>query len=235
MNLSGAVGNYLNAWEGHSSLHGEMLHILTNIILIATMDEIKTQYNVLSQQKLWTTSLIDVFHDEILNRLLTESSFLISTSWTTTEEWKSEPYVTIKIGFEDTQFLTDKYGNVIPEDDENLKTFSLSSNDFSQNTQDNIVRMILRNNILAAVETNDNTIQVIGISNIQDSNELVPFINNVVGLSSLFGQSGYQLFSIPAKVDESEDFSTLKQILKGLSTQTFNIIDEYIDINTLQL
>lgn len=218
MFFSQAVGDYLDSWEGHNELHGLKLQELAKMIEHTTLDELNTEYNVLSRQNLWVNPLIDLFYTELLRRIIIEGTFAISTSWTSIEEWMKYPFVYIRVGFEDAYVLTNSDGTLITADDTFTDTFAVTTDSFPEKTVDNILRLLINREIVATAQILNDSISIIAIENRNDPNEKIVFAEEMPGSN---------IMKVRATIYELADFNLIRQMLDGLRSETFNIVDPY--------
>lgn len=218
MAFSKVVGDYLNVWEGHSQIHGIKLQTLVRVIQGATLDEINTEYNVLSRQNLWVEPLIDVFYDELLRRIMTAATFVISTSWTSINDWLNYPFIYIRVGFEDAYALTNSDGTLITIDDDTTNVFAVTNDSFSDKVADNILRLLINKEIVTTAQIVNNSVVITSIENKNDPTEKISLSKEV---------SGNQTIKEQATIYELDEFNIIRRMLDGLRNETFDIVDPY--------
>lgn len=124
--FSALVGNYIGEWEGHTQMEGNLYLQLKDMIKEVTIDEINTVYNLLTQQKLWNQPLIDLFYNELLDRILLNTSFALRVM--------DNFNASVEVNFEDDLvLLADEYMVV--------------DNMLSDKIRDTIIRMLLDGDI----------------------------------------------------------------------------------------
>ena len=223
--LTQLVANYLNSWEGHTQTEGNNFIILRDRLTTATIDEINTEYNALTQQQLWVTPLLDIFYDEIRGRMFDDTTFAISTTWRSVSEWKQHPFVLIRVGFEDAYPVIDGDGSFIRANDPNISSFTLMNDSFEDELQEKIIRLLLHHDLNAIVQVgaDNQTIQIVGLENAKDPDDRFSFVGNV--LPSINGETT----RISAKIRENPDWNINRQIYEALRTQRPVIVDPMQD------
>jgi len=218
MSLAKITTDYLAAWEGHTEFHGIKLQHLVRTIVKCTVDEINTEYNALCRQNLWVTPLIDTFYDELLRRIMIDATFAISTAWINTSEWMQHPFVYIRIGFEDAYVITKSDGSLISADDRQINTFALVNDSFPENIANRILHLLINREIVATVQILGESISIIAIENKNDPVERIVFPGK---------DFEGQIVKVEARIHEIGDFNTIRRMLDGLRSQTFEIVDPY--------
>ena len=218
LSLTKVVTNYLNVWESHSELHGIKLQQLIRIINSATLGEITTEYNALSQQHLWVDPLINVFHDELLQRVMTEATFAISTAWKTIDEWLQDPFIYIRIGFEDFYLITGSDGSIIPVGDTSINTFAITNESLSEEKIEKTLKLLIDREIVATIQMVNNSIVITSIENKDDPIERVSFYEEIPNATTI---------KITTPIYEIDDFNLIRRMLDGLRNKTFDIVDPY--------
>lgn len=228
MALSQIVAKYLDSAENHTEVNGENLSELVKTVQESSMEEIIMEYNALSQQKLWVEPLVDTFYTEILNRLLGETTFSLTTVWTTTDEWKKNPFGTIQLGLEDSYPLLDRNSNPVRKDDTNLFSYTLTNRSFSDMYELEIIRMLLRvpNGVNLLMIADSNGIKIVGIENVIESQDRITFEK----LSP-----GTEIIHVKSLIREGADLNVNRRVLDGLRNETFEIVDLTSDRNAFQM
>jgi len=206
------VANYLGSWEGHTQTEGSNLIQVNNRMSNATIDELATEYNILTRQYLWNLPLLDIFYDEFRNRMFSETTFSISVSWKTTQEWLNDPFVLIMVGFEDNYPIIDGNGLFIHSNKPNISNSTLTYSDFSNEFQEKIIRMLLHNDTYAIVQVNDNKVKVVGLEN-----------DNIRLNFSDISES--PVVKVRTIVRKASDWDSYSQIYKALRDQKPVIVD----------
>lgn len=211
------VANYINSWEGHTQVEGENYILLRDRLENTTIEELNIEYNALTQQHLWNVPLLDLFYDEFRNRMFSETTFSITTSWHSVEEWKRNPFVLIMVGFEDSYPIIDGNGLLILPDDPKVLHYTLTTDDLSTKYQEAIIRLLLHNHINANVEVSSNKIQIVGLEN---TNAEISFVTPSIGGEHI---------QIKASIREAPDWNLYCQIYTALKNQNPVVIDPMQD------
>jgi hypothetical protein len=218
MSLPQAVASYLSSWEGHSALAPDDYVRVIDLLAMASIDEINSEMNSLTQQRLWNETLIDAFHDELLNRIDTETTFAISTAWKTLQEWLDNPFVTIQLGFEESYFVTDRKGDLIRSDDPTISSYTLMNASFQDPVARQLIHMLIDGPVDVTLNVNPTGIQIASLSSQTDPDERIKF--QPVSDRSL---------TVPAKIIETPDFNVVKRMYLSLKKGQPEIIDVYSD------
>lgn len=208
------VATYLGSWEGHTQTEGNNLVQLNDRMSNATIDELATEYNILTQGHLWNLPLLDLFYDEFRNRMFSDTTFSISVSWQSTQEWLKDPFVLIMIGFEDTYPIIDGNGINIKGDNPNVSNVTLLWSDFSDKFQEKIIRMLLHDDIDAIVGVFNNQLRIIGLENDNGHLLLTDDINVPSGT-----------VNVKTIIRKVSDWDLYSQIYKALRDQAPVIVD----------
>lgn len=207
------VANYIGSWEGHKEVEGSNLIQVNDKIHNATLDELVTEYNNLTKQYLWNSPLLDIFFDEFRERMFSETTFSISVSWSTTQEWLKDPFVLIMVGFEESYPIIDGNGLFIRRNKADISNVTLTSNDFSEKFREKIIRMLLNENTDAIVEVNNNKLKIVGLEN--DNAAL-----------SLFETRNQELeVKVKTIIRRASDWDVYLQIYKALKNQSPIIVE----------
>jgi hypothetical protein len=223
--LTQVVASYISSWEGHTQAEGNNFIRLRDRLKTATIDEINTEYNTLTQQQLWSIPLLDLFYDEIRDRMFDNTTFAISTAWRTVDDWKKNPFVLIRVGFEESYSVIDNDGSYILADDPNISSFTLMNDSFSDEFGKRIIRLLLHHNINAIVQIGINEgqhtgrIQIVGIESSTDPDDRVSFLGT--GLPSINGET----IRIEAIVQEAADWRLIDRMYEALRSETPTILD----------
>lgn len=232
MSLSQVVAKYLVSAENHTEVNGENLAELVKTVKNSSMEEIITEYNLISQQKLWIEPLVDTFYTEMLNRLLDQTTFSLTTLWTTIDDWKKNPFGTIQLGLEDSYPLLDQKGNPVRKDDTTVESYTLTNRSFSDEFELEIIRMLLRVpngvNLLIAITTNGNRggISIVGIENAVQFHDRILFQKSFPGV---------EVIRVRSLIREQPDLNANRRVLDGLRKETFEIVDLTSDRNAFQI
>lgn len=219
--LSQLISTYINSWEGHTQAEGDNLLAVQKRLENATIDEITTEFNAITQQSIWVPPLITLFYDELLDRLMNETTFAISTAWTNIPEWIINPFVVIRVGFEETYPVIDTNGLFIRADQPNVQTLTLTNDSFSTPIKNRIIRSLLHDGIIAIVEVTSNEIQISGLVSTQNLNEPIWF--------SKKKQDAFQSIQIKVQIQESADWNHVRRMYQALRADRPVIIDPYQD------
>lgn len=223
LSLSKAVSNYLPAAESHTEAEGSSLIKVMNILERATIDEIITQINSLTIQNLWNPPLLDAFHDEMLSRLMSETTFTLFTVWVDPAQWSQTPYLTLRVGFEDSYLVVDSQGNYVDKNLPGLKSLIISNSSFPDTMAQKIIRLILNSDLTGEVVVND-TVDVVRIESVNDPTDGVNLKQN----------SG-QGMKVPIKVVEDPDFNVWRRLYTGLKKSQPVVVDTYESVLINQL
>lgn len=222
MSLSEAVAAYLNAWDGHTNVEGELLMNVVDLLTRVSLDQLRTEINALTQQTLWVTPLMDVFYDELLYRIMNDTTFCISTAWTSVRDWLTHPYVTVQVGLNDSYFVLDEYGNPITYN-QPYQSYTLMNASFPERTSEELIRLFLDDNIIALCEIG-NTITIVGLESTSDS-----------GRRILFAEPGNNIVRVPAQIREIADWNGIKTLYEGLRKNHPVIVDPQREVLINQL
>lgn len=144
MALSQFVASYLMSSEGHTPLEAVGWETLHHAIKLSDMEEIITQANVLTAQRLWNDAISIIFSTEIYERISEDTTFVLSFS---------PEDVVAYIGFDDGYF--------IPDDD---FLHLISSDLFTDELVARIAFMFIGDSVEVLVEQDSIT-----LSNLQDT------------------------------------------------------------------
>lgn len=223
MSLTQVISRYLVAYEAHNEYEGQGLTDVVEKLKQAPLSEINSEYNALCQQKLWTSTLLDAFYNEFLNRLLEETTFSISTSWRSIPEWTAQPFVHVDLGFDDVYHVPDPEGNFIRVNDPNISSFSLTGSSVPEDLGMNVIRSFLVEIPEAVVEVSSAGIVIIGLQ-LSDGSVL-----------KLYPGSGGQKYRIPIDIQEDPEFELLRQLYLGVKSNHPGVIDPESDLLINQL
>lgn len=216
MSLPQAVASYLSAWEGHTALAPESYARVMNLLDMASIEEINTEMNSLTQQQLWNGPLTDLFHDELLDRIDTETTFAISTAWRNLQDWIQNPFVVARIGFEDSYFLTDEKGNLIRSDDPTISSYTLTNASFQEPVTKRIIHMLIDGPVDVTVNVTPSGLQISSLAS--RTGEKVDFL-----------PISDRSYTVSAQIRETPDFNVVKRMYLSLKTGEPTIIDVYAD------
>ena len=211
------VANYIGSWEGHTQIEGSNLIQLNDRMTNATLDELATEYNMLTQQYLWNAPLLDLFYNEFRDRMFSDTTFSMSISWHTTQEWLKDPFVLIMVGFEDDYPIIDGNGLSIQGNKSNISNSTLTCSDFSNNLQEKIIRVLLNNNTDAIVEINNNKLKILGLEN---DNIRLSFEDYVE----------VEAVKVRTIIRKASDWDLYLQIYKALRNQKPVIVNNIVEI-----
>lgn len=79
-NLSTYINSFLRMDAFTGLGNSNIQEILKDSLKKSSLEDIKFQFNLLSQAKLWTEALIDVFYDALLDKLISLASFVFYVS-----------------------------------------------------------------------------------------------------------------------------------------------------------
>src|SRR5665648_305752 len=173
MSLNQAVAAYTSSWEGHAENEGDRYVAMVDLLSDAPLDEIQLEANALTSQELWVPSVIDAFYDALLDRILNETTFCISTAWTTVQHWLTHPYVTIQVGFNDFYHVLDQNGDPIRHD-QPYRSYTLMNASFTESQQYQIIRMLLDNTVIALINLGTD-ITIVGLESAKDPSHRIIF------------------------------------------------------------
>lgn len=222
LSLSKAVSNYLPAAEGHSEAEGESLIKVMNILERATINEIITQINSLTIQNLWSPPLLDAFHDEMLSRLMSETTFSLFTVWVNPNQWLQTPYLALRVGFEDSYLVVNSQGSYVDKNIPGLKSLILTNSSFTDVVEQKILRLILNSNLTGEVTVNG----AVEVTRVESADDPTDGVN----LSPAKGQ-----MKVPIKVIEDPDFNLWRRLYTGLKKGQPVVVDPYESVLINQL
>lgn len=221
--LSQLISTYISSWEGHTQSEGSNLIAVQKRLENATIDEINTEFNSMTQQGIWVPPLITVFYDELLDRLMNETTFAISTAWQNISEWLAHPFMILRVGFEETYPVIDTNGLFIRANNANINTLTLSDDNFSKVIRERIVRLLLHDGLIALVEITPNELQVVGLVSSQNVDEPVLFPNRIRN------PNPSQIVRIRVKIQETPDWNMVRRMYQALRDNNPVIIDPFQD------
>jgi hypothetical protein len=207
------IATYLGSWEGHTQSEGNNLIQVNDRMNNATIDELATEYNILTLRHLWNLPLLDLFYNEFRNRMFSDTTFSISVSWQSTQEWLKNPFVLIMVGFEENYPIIDGNGINIRGDKPNVLNVTLLWTDFSDKLQEKIIRMLLHNDTSAIIEIFNNQLKIIGLE------------NDSVRLSFMDDDALSEVVKVRTIIRKVSDWDVYSQVYKALRDQTPIIID----------
>lgn len=200
MSLPQAVASYLSAWEGHSSLEADAYARVMNLLTRASVSEIVSEMNALTQQQFWNEPLIDLFHDELLRRINSEATFAI----TTLQRDSQPPNVVIWLGFEDSYLLTDQQGELIRQDDPTITSYTLTNASLQEPVAERLVHLLMEGQVDLTLN-----LDPIGISDIYNAKS---------GQRIEFQPSTSSALIREAQIRETPDFNLVKRMYLGLKS-----------------
>lgn len=219
MSLVQTISNYISSWEGHSEIEGSNYLTVRDLLSKATISQINIEFNSLTKQSLWVTPLLDLFYDELLKRLLSDTTFAISTACRSFEHWIEDPFVLIRIGFETEYPIIDTDGSIIAGNNPEIFNFTLTNDDFETNVKENLIRMFLDNNLKAIVQANGLHCSDLKIIGLEGKKMKINF----------FDPSGAQVYKIKPKFNEDSDWLMIKNMYVGARDTKPAIVDPYND------
>jgi hypothetical protein len=203
------VASYINSWEGHSDIEGYNFIQLRDKIKNATIEELTTEYNALTQQNLWNASLLDLFYDEFRSRMFNETTFSISVTWRSIEN----PTALIMVGFEDSYPIIDGDGSFILPNDPKILNNTLTSINFSNEYREAIIRMLLDRNVTVIANKN---LQIVGLEN--------------PNKQFYFDRNQEEVIKIKTSIREASDWNFYNQIYQALRKAEPAIMDPMEDV-----
>lgn len=215
MNLAQAVTNYIGTYEGHTRTEGVAYVQLKNKLQQATMSEIITQNNVITQQRLWNSPLMDLFHDELLRRLMQDTTFALTMSWQSLQEWLNQPYVVAWVGFEESYPVPFTNSSVLQS--EQSQYYALSNAAFSNQKNEAIIKMLMNGPLQAQVYVYTNGQLEIG--QLLNADQTLNLRNPA--------SEQYQIVTVDVDVGETGDWNLVNQLYQGLRKQVPVIVDPY--------
>jgi hypothetical protein len=218
--LSQLISTYISSWEGHTQSEGSNLIAVQKRIENATIDEINIEFNSITQQGIWVPPLVTVFYDELLDRLMNETTFAISTTWQNISEWLAHPFMILQVGFEETYHTN---GSLIRANNDNINTLTLSDDNFSKVIRERIVRLLLHDGLIALVEITPNELQVVGLVSSRNIDEPVLFPNRIRK------PNPSQIVRIRVNVQETPDWNIVRRMYQSLRDNNPVIIDPFQD------
>ena len=214
MSLTQVISRYLAAYEGHTEYEGQGLVDVVQQLSKAPLSELNEEYNALSQQNLWTSTLIDAVYDELLNRLLEETTFSIATSWKSTNEWIQNPFVYVHLGFDELYYITDVKGNYIRISDPDVSSFGLTNDSITESLEANVIRMFLDDIPVAIVEVTPDSLQIVSLTSTDGSIlKIYPSANSSNSIQ------------VPVTINEDPEFELIRQLYLGVKNGRPGIID----------
>lgn len=220
MSLAQAVANYIGAYEGHTNAEGYALVELRRKLSQSTLDEIIFQNNALTMQRLWNPVLMDLFFDELLSRLQEETTFALTTSWYTLEDWLGNPYVVAWVGFEDKYPITDPSEPILDLNVDQVKNFTFTNLSFTPAINKLIIEMLMEDSVEAIIYVYPNGKLEIGqIVNAKRPEESIVLIDAP--------QGQFQPVPVQVELRRSIDWHRLNQLYQGLRVQIPVIEDPY--------
>lgn len=214
MSLTQVISRYLAAYEGHTEYEPQGWVDVVEQLSKAPLSELNSEYNGLSQQNLWTSTLIDAFYDELLNRLLEETTFSIATSWKTIETWLQKPFVHVHLGFDEVYYITDLDGNYIRVSDPDVYSFGLTNDSMTGSMEANIIRMFLDDIPVATVEITPSGPQIVSLTSSDGS------------VFHIYPSSNTQnTIQVPVTIEQDPEFELIRQLYIGVKNGRPKIID----------
>lgn len=217
--FSRLVGNYISAYEGHTEAEGITYIETRERLKSATIDEINTVYNLVTQQKLWTSSLIDLFFDELLDRLLNETTFVISTAWKYVSSWLNNSFVLIRIGFEENYPEIEDDDTYITGDHDNINKINIVDSQLDPRIRERIIKMILTGDVNVIIGYSETELRIVAVESVTET-------DNIIRLSSLTIPN---LIRIKARIRTAPDWAMIVQMYYGLRTESPGIIDPFAE------
>jgi hypothetical protein len=207
--LSQIIARYINSWEGHTQNEGQNYIILRDKLKNATIEELNEEYNKLTALYLWNDPLLDLFYNEFRDRMFSETTFSISTSWNSAEKWLSDPFVLIMVGFEDEYPVINGDGLFLEANNLKDQNHILAYDKFTDKFQEKIIRLLLNNNVDAIVDVNEdkNTINIVGLGN---EHGRISFDSDSLSDKTI---------EIKASIRGSPDWNLYRQIYTSLKNQ----------------
>ena len=211
MSLGDTIATFLNSWDGHTSYEAMDMKRVTDVIKASPTYDINKEYNILSDQKLWVDQLIGVFYEELLDRIMTNGTFVISTSWPPPDI----PYVYIRLGLDEYYMIDDTDGVIISSSNEH-NTIILTNDSFDEHTSKRLMRLLLNHNLMSTIQVFNDHVKIISIRNADD------LIERIVIDSS---EPNGEIMDVHVNKSEVGDFLIYRLMLDELTKKTFGLID----------
>jgi hypothetical protein len=166
--LGAASRNYAHSWEGYASLKGDKYSTLKKEIERATINEILSQYNAICADKLWNGPLGEVYHQELLERILSDATFTVMTVWRSVAEWLQNPYASVQLGFDESYPVVDAQNEPIFEGDPVATYFTVSNDQLPEEIQRDLIQNFLNfgSNLSVTARIEDNNIFIIRVGDV---------------------------------------------------------------------
>ncbi len=231
--MTQVISRYLAAYEGHTEYEGQGLVDVVEKLSKAPLSELNSEYNGLTQQNLWVSTLIDAFYDELLNRLLEETTFSIATSWKSSglSDWLQNPFVHVRLGFDEAYYVTDVQGNYIRKSDPDASSFALTNDSMTSSSENNVIRMFLDDIPVATVEVTGASTLVPGAGTLQ----IVSLTSTDGTTLQIYPYNGGQTIQVSVKIDEDPEFELIRQLYLGVKSGRPGVIDVNSDLLINQL
>lgn len=218
--LSQLISTYISSWEGHTQSEGSNLIEVQKRLENATIDEINIEFNSITQQGIWVPPLVTVFYDELLDRLMNETTFAISMAWQNISNF----LVTLQVGFEETYPVINTNGSIIRANNDNINILTLTDDNFLKVIREQIIRLLLRDDdLIALIEITANGPQVIGLVSSRNINEPVLFSDRIQNPGSS------QIVRIRVKIQEMPDWTMVRRMYQALRDNKPVIVDPFQD------
>ena len=148
---------------------------LKKIIKNVTIDEILNQYNSHCFEKNWTDELNIIYVEELLERILSEATFSITTVWRSVKEWKLNPYMIVQLGFDESYPVIDDQNEILHTNDPVAMYYVLNNDKFPEEEQRELIFKFLTKDVKASVAVEDDRIYLNDIlveTNVSENIEL---------------------------------------------------------------
>jgi len=206
MYLAQAVLNYVAAYEGHTSAAGIALVQLREMLRRATIPEIITENNKLTMQRLWSSPLMDLFYDELLHRILIDTTFSLTTAWD--NEWAEDPFIVGWVGFEDS------YPSVA--NNNQSKSVAWMNRSFDDQISELIIKMLMNGPFYATIyEAPSGELRLTELVN----------ANNSIDKIRLGTSEDYPVVKVLVEVRPDPDWEIINKIYQGLRKMNPVIVD----------
>lgn len=216
-----ASTSYSNSWEGFASIKGDKYTRLKKEIERATIYEILTQYNAICANKSWNGPLGEIYSHELLDRILSDATFTMTTVWRSPSEWLQQPYMSLQIGFDESYPIMDAEGEPVLEDDPVAMYFTFTNDQLSDEIQRALIHKFL------------NEAQVPVVIRIEGERIFATQIADVPLSTPRISQELATEITIPLIIYHTPDLHLLYLILNNICKKNYEIIDLYSRVEKL--
>lgn len=212
--LTQVVARFLASWEAQNQLFVDNYVALRSFLNSATDNEIVINFNTLTFNNLWNDNLVDLFYNEIYNRIMDNITFSISTVWKDVETWLSAPVIVIQVGMNDKYAIAGN--NVLTIYDENINSFVINNNNFTEENEKAILRLLfIEGELQVGVNINDNKITVSKLLKGEETFELEGAEEEGEG----------EEMTLTPELVEYNEFEVYKNMIQCLSSNKFVLVN----------